>query len=213
MTHVVLIIYLPVQAEECSFVGFQGEPWLCCHIDDLRPSENGAITVEGADGVPISKLFYGALDNIDEKRDDKGDIESLLCIDIEDEEDKESSSCMKKLRRSEDQKNGRSDLSRSLFDNTRKTLTIDHHSWKGMMCTQCTRLNSCIQAAASHLQDYNQNRERAAMRVKLLINAIPPNPVFPLGWYMKPIYLHLHLTQCHNYTGIHINVFVTVFSL
>ena len=47
--------------------------------------------------------------------------------------------------------------------------------------TQCVRLNNCIQAAASRLQDSSQNNQRAAERVRLLIQVIPRKPTFPLG--------------------------------
>ena len=51
------------------------------------------------------------------------------------------------------------------------------------MYTQCTRLNSCIQAAASRLQDSTKNKHRATKRVELLIQLIPQRPSFPLGEY------------------------------
>ena len=46
---------------------------------------------------------------------------------------------------------------------------------------QCIRLNSCIQAAASRLQDSTRDKQRAAERVRLLIKVIPHDPIFPLG--------------------------------
>ena len=61
-THVLFIINLPVQVAQSSFVGFQGHPWVSCHIDELRPGEKGAITLEGAQGVAVSELFYGGLE-------------------------------------------------------------------------------------------------------------------------------------------------------
>ena len=122
-THVLFIIHLPVQTVQSSFVGFQGDPWISCHIDELRRSEKGAITLEGAQGVPMSILFYGGLE--DDKR--------------------------------------------------KETLSE--------MYTQCVHLNNCIQAAASRLQNYTQNKDRTAEQVKLLIELIPRKPVFPLGIY------------------------------
>ena len=62
VTHVVFIIHLPVQVIQSTFVGFQGDPWVSCHIDELRPSDTNAITLELAQGTRISRLFYGALD-------------------------------------------------------------------------------------------------------------------------------------------------------
>ena len=47
--------------------------------------------------------------------------------------------------------------------------------------TQCVRLNSCIQAAASRLQDSTLNKQRATARVRKLIQVIPQKPTFPLG--------------------------------
>ena len=56
------------------------------------------------------------------------------------------------------------------------------------MYTQCTRLNSCIQAAASRLQDSTQNKYRATKRVELLIDHVPQAPSFPLGeWPLSPV--------------------------
>ena len=50
--------------------------------------------------------------------------------------------------------------------------------------TQCTRLNGCIQAAASRLQDSTQNKKRAIKRVELLIDHIPEEPTFPLSEWL-----------------------------
>ena len=62
VTHVVFIVHLPVQVFQSTFVGFQGDPWVSCHIDELRPSDTNAITLELAQGTRISRLFYGALE-------------------------------------------------------------------------------------------------------------------------------------------------------
>ena len=55
--YVVLIIYLPRQTSSLTFVGFQGEPWVSVHIDDLRPI-NEDITSLNALRSPISVLFH-----------------------------------------------------------------------------------------------------------------------------------------------------------
>ena len=60
-THVLFIIHLPRQAVGSSFVGFQGEPWISTHIDDLRPTTGGTITVREVMGVSISQLFCGKM--------------------------------------------------------------------------------------------------------------------------------------------------------
>ena len=60
-THVLFIIHLPRQTVGSSFVGFQGEPWISTHIDDLRPTKGGAITLQEVMGVSISQLFCGKM--------------------------------------------------------------------------------------------------------------------------------------------------------
>jgi hypothetical protein len=56
-THVLFIIHLPIQAVKSSFVGFQSEPWISYHIDELRTSEGGEIH-QRIGNNSISKLFY-----------------------------------------------------------------------------------------------------------------------------------------------------------
>ena len=58
-THVLFIIHLPQQATGSSFVGFQGDPWISTHIDDLRPADGTLPTLDEAIGATISELFLG----------------------------------------------------------------------------------------------------------------------------------------------------------
>ena len=62
-THVLFIIHLPVQTVQSSLVGFQGDPWISAHIDEIRPTPEGNIPLEIAQGLPISQLFYGPFDD------------------------------------------------------------------------------------------------------------------------------------------------------
>lgn len=57
-THVLFIIHLPRKAPGSSFVGFQGEPWVCCHVDDLRALDDDCLSLHSALYMPISDLFY-----------------------------------------------------------------------------------------------------------------------------------------------------------
>ena len=62
ITHVLFIIHLsvlPNQVTGSSFVGFQGNPWVSAHIDDLRPTADNLVATQQAIGVPISDLFHG----------------------------------------------------------------------------------------------------------------------------------------------------------
>lgn len=111
ITHVLIIVHLPVHTVNLSFVGFQSEPWISYHIDKLRAGEMGDIGFEYTQETSISKIF------------------------------------------------------------------LDEVKGSGA----CYRLNRCIPAAASRLQDLPKNKYRAAKRVELLINAIPRDPKFPLG--------------------------------
>ena len=58
-THVVFVIHLPHQAANSSFVGFQGDPWISVHIDDLRPTSDSTIMPYEAMDTAISQLFLG----------------------------------------------------------------------------------------------------------------------------------------------------------
>ena len=273
-THVLFIINLPVQVVVSSFVGFQGDPWISCHIDELRPSEKGAITLEGAQGVAVSQLFYGGIElaerqmpeyerqesdftrNVEgmvfermrsaeneeqeeeEEKDDKEETkvehveregeegseegedeeeiqegeeeeiqegeeeeeiqegeekDKMLVMDIEDEESalstSDSTGTSEEIMRTEQSVGSmrspspdshtalKQESVNAVFQQTKTCSDISD------MYTQCVRLNSCIQAAASRLQDSVVNKQRAAERVRLLIDVIPRNPVFPLGKY------------------------------
>lgn len=58
-THVLFIIHLPHHVANSSFVGFQGDPWISSHIDDLRPTSDNAVSANEAIGLTISELFLG----------------------------------------------------------------------------------------------------------------------------------------------------------
>eukprot|EP00731_Ephydatia_muelleri_P024235 Em0016g506a len=60
MTHVVFIIQLPPHTTGSSFVGFQGEPWMSVHIDELHSTELEQFTLRDAMNYRISELFVGA---------------------------------------------------------------------------------------------------------------------------------------------------------
>ena len=59
VTHVLFIINLPHQVSSSTFVGFQGNPWISSHIDDLRPTSTDTIEPLHAIATSISELFIG----------------------------------------------------------------------------------------------------------------------------------------------------------
>ena len=58
-THVLFVIHLPQQVASSSFVGFQGDPWISAHIDDLRPPSDNTVAPNIASTITISELFMG----------------------------------------------------------------------------------------------------------------------------------------------------------
>ena len=56
-THVLFVIHLPQQSVGSSSVGFQGDPWVSAHIDDLRHINSDTVTLSEAMNMPISHLF------------------------------------------------------------------------------------------------------------------------------------------------------------
>ena len=280
-THVLFIIHLPVQAVQSSFVGFQGDPWVSCHIDELRRSGEGTLTLEVAQGAPISELFYGRqrknrapspevegevsqfargleemmfhrvtsreegedVEMEEEEEGEKGregDVESdMQVVDIEEEEEEEGKREEKEEEKEEEEEEGEREEEKEgeeeeemvgvseSRERTEQDQMVQSKQDSEMeeqeeameeameegeeddveregpirptrggereeevarqMYTQCTRLNSCIQAAASKLQDSTQNKHRATKRVELLIDHVPQMPSFPLGeWPLSP---------------------------
>ena len=59
VTHVLFIINLPHHISNSSFVGFQGDPWITAHIDDLRPTSGDTVDLTQALSSTISELFIG----------------------------------------------------------------------------------------------------------------------------------------------------------
>ena len=58
-TYVLFVIHLPRSNINCSFVTFQGDPWVSFHIDDLRPIDDISISVSEAVCMSISEVFAG----------------------------------------------------------------------------------------------------------------------------------------------------------
>ena len=57
-THVLFIIHLTHQVSG-SFVGFQGDPWVSYHVDDLNTSTENTVSASEAMGLSLSELFRG----------------------------------------------------------------------------------------------------------------------------------------------------------
>ena len=241
ITHVVFIVHLPVHISQSTFVGFQGDPWISCHIDQLRPSGENDITLEVAQGMSVSQIFCGGLEDVQFNRQiselssnmeemaferlssveervqeamgegereemhsmDQGRGGDIEVMDIESKSSSHSTQQESAREESTEEPMESSGSDEDLQQSSSPPATQDMQQLSQPTSLaqernifldkpgQCVRLNSCIQAAASGLQTSAQNSQRAAERVKLLIQLIPSQPIFPLGMYMILNYMLL----------------------
>ena len=196
ITHVLFIIHLPRQIS-CSLVGFQGDPWISCHIDDLIPTEaDNAIELDQVLGeVFISDVFMGNLPFKDRKK--YSDLSSLLLrnsvqsidtdrtmLDISSMEDGELGQSYHKdggIAMSEI--NLDFETTEETMENTGEKLMNETNilsppiSPKPSICPSRNpfyrNLYKCIQPAASKLKDITM--KRSTERVNILVRLIPKN--------------------------------------
>ncbi len=71
ITHILFVIRLPQQEIKSQFVGFQGDPWISVHIDDLRSTSEVTVIPEQALNASISELFIGRLKEKNEGNDEQ----------------------------------------------------------------------------------------------------------------------------------------------
>ena len=63
VTCVLFVIRLPPQEVKSQFVGFQGDPWISVHIDDLRQTSEATVIPEQAINAKLSELFIGVIED------------------------------------------------------------------------------------------------------------------------------------------------------
>lgn len=194
ITHVLFIIHLSHHQEKSLFVGFQGDPWISVHIDDLRPTSDYSITPHQAISSSISKLFLGnrspkevvipmdtLLDDGNTNEEEKMDESTPLTESDEMQVDERPPETVSETSSIEiDQPEPEYQF--QVFPTLSTTGVAD-------IAPQYKRLHGCIQAAASKLQD--AAKRRATKRVEILVNLIPREPCFPLGM--------LYVTQLEFY--------------
>ena len=76
VTHVLFVIRLPQQEVKSQFVGFQGDPWISVHIDDLRLTSETTVIPEQALNTKISELFIGEFEELDLVSEDDSDMDT-----------------------------------------------------------------------------------------------------------------------------------------
>ena len=224
-THVLFIIHLPRLVAGSSFVGFQGDPWISTHIDDLRPTTDGTIALHKVMGLSISQLFYGSMapdkgEKVGEKISTVEEkVSTTIQEDFEQDEEMsideerssqsppppelppiETSAEPPKAPEGEEPLNFTSDAAEMPAGqilppvptgNGMQGDSGPYTSVEGNCNAQFRRLHSCIQAAASRLQDSTKNKERATKRVAILDSLIQKKPSFALGMYVCFTYLHI----------------------
>ena len=169
-THVLFVIHLPQQVVGSSFVGFQGDPWISAHIDDIRHRDD-AVTLCEAMKMPISSLFI----SFDDEQEELHRSEVMPVTATTAAVQRESS--------------GADELQTGSFEPERSVLGSDlEHPVDSQPKTKLPHrhgyflhLHGCIQAAASRLQDSEKNKERATDRVKLLVDLIPTASAVTIG--------------------------------
>ena len=188
-THVLFIIHLPRQLT-CSLVGFQGDPWISCHIDDLMPSEaDSAIELDGVLGETlISDLFMGNLPLNEKNRtcevtsvsssyENKYDHSNGAGIDSNESPSEVQFNDVEDTSVSEDYKeNGEQCQQSEMWEERSESLDSKVPSMSQGSSVRPTRkpfyrnLYKCIQPAASKLKDITM--KRSTERVNILVGLI-----------------------------------------
>ena len=157
ITHCLFIIHLPHRVTNSSFVGFQGDPWISSHIDDLRPTSDSTVSTSEAIGLTISELFLGR----------PKDISSSEGLAIQ--------------RPAREVQLPNCDLEAPQAKNPCRIVESEvldiythHESPTTSRAPLFKRLHSCIQAAASKLKD--STSRRSTKRVGILVHLIPKEP-------------------------------------
>ena len=196
-THVVFVIHLPHRSTNSTSVGFQGDPWISVHIDDLRPTSDSTIMPYKAMGTSISELFMGCNIAVEDGRglpmetiEEGGDVEmdntpkkigaeqDLIVLDEEERMEEGEAHPSDDIERMS-QGSGPEQEKEEEMEEERAPPVGDLHVQGVTVPPQCWRLHGCIQAAASKLRD--NNKKRATQRVEILVSLIPRQIQLPLG--------------------------------
>ena len=170
-THVLFIINLLHHVVGSTFVGFQGDPWISAHIDELRTTSVTNVVPHEAVRASISQVFAGSLaaSRVLEGDTDEVGMDAVF------------------------QKKGMADQTDQMFSLTgsaindgdfQDALEVQHGvpslCIRPDVSPQYARLYHCIQAATSLYQQYVSKR-RATQRVEILLSLIPRIPCYPPG--------------------------------
>ncbi len=200
-THVLFIIHIPRQIS-CSLIGYQEDPWISAHIDDLNESGEYMIELhEISRGAKMSELFIGerrskdadflpystqtsenTVEELEEEIQEDIGIDNLENVGVDLDVDKEMESLIQTTEQMNEDKSKNED---NLVIQYEVNLE-EHFSQKNRISNAVKyknplfkRLYRCIQPAASKLQDLTV--KRSAKRVELLIHLIPKDICYNPG--------------------------------
>ena len=165
VTHILFVIRLPQHEVKSKFVGFQGDPWISVHIDDLRPTFEATVLPEQALTMKISELFIGELDkpvghNIEDMTPELLHAFKELPHNV--------------LLPAEEDMQLVENTAASFSNDDDPQLASDKH-----FPSQHRRLLGCVQAAVSMLKD--SDGKRSKYRIEKLMALIPKTPPDQLG--------------------------------
>ena len=165
VTHILFVIRLPQQEVKSQFVGFQGDPWISVHIDDLRPTSEATVLPEQALTAKISEVFIGELDK--PVGHEIEDMTPELLHAFEELPHNILSPAEEDMQLEEN-----TTASFTNYDDLQLASEKHFHS-------QHRRLLGCVQAAVSMLKD--SDGKRSKYRIEKLMALIPKTPPDQLG--------------------------------
>jgi len=214
-THVLFIIYIPVPTFHSSLVGFQGDPWISAHIDEIRPTSDVYLTLDAARNLSLNKFFYGPLEDdsllkppIVSKTNVEACPNTEQALSVVDGPTAQqiptvAGGTMQSPSVAGPTTQVISTLSgpiaqvlhssaspilsatSSTPDTTLRIPLDQQRVFIPRMYTQCSRLHICIQAAVSRLVYLTPTKMSATKRVQLLTELIPRDPKFPIGMFVN----------------------------
>ncbi len=182
-TRILFVIHLPQQEVKSQFVGFQGDPWISVHIDDLRATSEITVIPEQALNASISELFIGRLTEKNQERpalEEINDSGSYFGIETGEED-------------SEDESTPRPHPVAEVptQDSFEEEVPCQEDKlWaerSGSFHPQHHRLLGCVQAAVSMLKD--TMKDRAKHRILKLMSLIPKTHTEELGKLYTCLYM------------------------
>ena len=238
----VFVIHLPHQMANTSFVGFQGDPWVSVHIDDLRPTSNSTIMPYEAMDTRICELFLGGTpsDQFGTPMDQRGaasmdDEESDLEMDSRASKASGSANVPQRPPLEKENDEGeRMDEGQVPPDDDRMSEgSSAEHSGGETMEVEHPVASNGVRHELSHLDPLptpqcwrlhgciqaaasklqDDNKRRATQRVEILVNLIPKDIPLPLGKLGSSLSTILHYCPCPQIKAPSMGFLCSTFSM